>query len=125
LIPLKNKKDLHQDYKKDEAIAMREGLELANRMSSSRVQAESDSTDIIDACKGDERWWNEASAVFADCVDLATSIGDVSFSHCPREANGVAHELARFCYSNCLSCNWIDEPPRFLLDSLLNDVTVL
>jgi ribonuclease HI len=37
-----------------EAIAMREGLELANRMSSSRVQAESDSTDIIDACKGDE-----------------------------------------------------------------------
>jgi hypothetical protein len=37
-----------------EAIAMREGLELANRMSLSRVQAESDSTDIIDACKGDE-----------------------------------------------------------------------
>jgi hypothetical protein len=38
-----------------EAIAMREGLELANRMSSSRFQAESDSTDIIDACKGNER----------------------------------------------------------------------
>jgi hypothetical protein len=61
-----------------EALAMKEGLELANRMSLSRVQAESDSTDIIDACKGDERWWNEASAVFADCVDLATSIGDIS-----------------------------------------------
>jgi hypothetical protein len=41
---------------------------------------------------------NEASPVFADCVDLAISIGDVSFSHCLREANKVAHELARFCY---------------------------
>jgi hypothetical protein len=41
-----------------EAIAVREGLELATRMSLSRVQADSDSTDIIDACKGDERWWN-------------------------------------------------------------------
>jgi hypothetical protein len=93
-------------------------------MSSSRVQAESDSTDIIDACKGNERWWSEVSAIFADRVDLATSIGDVSFSHCLREANRVAHELARFCYSNYLSCNWVDEPPRFLLDSLLNDVSV-
>jgi ribonuclease HI len=108
-----------------EAIAMREGLELANRLNMSRIQAESDSTEIIDACKEDERWWNEASAVFANCVDLVTTIGDVSFSHCPREANRVAHELARFCFLNCSSCNWVDEPPRFLLDSLINDVTVL
>jgi hypothetical protein len=107
------------------AIAMKEGLELANSLSMSRIQAESDSTEIINACKGDERWWNEASAVFADCVDLVTAIGDVFISHCPREANRVAHELDRFCFSNCSSCNWVDEPPRFLLESLLNDVTVL
>jgi hypothetical protein len=35
-----------------EAIEMREGLKLANEMSCTRVQAESDSTEIIDACKG-------------------------------------------------------------------------
>jgi hypothetical protein len=33
-----------------EAIAMREGLELANRLSLSRIQAESNSSEIIDAC---------------------------------------------------------------------------
>jgi hypothetical protein len=37
----------------------------------------------------------------------------------------VAHELARFCFANCSSCNWVDEPPRFLLDFMINDVTVL
>jgi ribonuclease HI len=46
-----------------EAIALREGLELATRLNLSRVQAESDSSDVINACNRDERWWNEASAV--------------------------------------------------------------
>jgi hypothetical protein len=39
------------------------------------------------------RWWNESSATFADCVDLATLVGRVFFKHCLREANEVAHEL--------------------------------
>jgi ribonuclease HI len=75
------------------ATAMRKGLKLANKLSFTRVQAESDSSKIIIACKGDDRWWNDASAVFADCVDTVTTIGDVSFNHCLREANKVAHEL--------------------------------
>jgi ribonuclease HI len=80
------------------ATAMRKGLKLANKLSFTRVQAESDSSKIIIACKGDDRWWNDASAVFADCVDTVTTIGDVSFNHCLREANKVAHELSRFCF---------------------------
>jgi hypothetical protein len=63
-------------------------------------------------------------AVFADCVDSVATIGEVSFNFCPREANKVAHELARFGFHNSLSCNWVDEPPRILLDSLINDVTI-
>jgi ribonuclease HI len=106
-----------------EAIAMREGLKLANEIRCNMVQAESDSTGVIDACKGEDRWWDENAAIYADCVDLVTSIGDVSFSHCPREANKVAHELAKFSFANDLSCNWVDEPPSFLIDKLISDVT--
>jgi ribonuclease HI len=106
-----------------EAIAMREGLKLANKIRYNRVQAESDSTDVIDARKGEERWWDENAAIFAECVDMVTSVGDVSFSHCPRKANKVAHELAKFSFSNELCCNWVDEPPSFLLDKLIRDVT--
>jgi hypothetical protein len=87
--------------------------------------AESDSAETIEACTGETRWWNESSAIFADCVDMIPSIGTVSFKLCPREANQVAHEIARFCFSNNISCNWVDEPPSFLFDSLTNDVTVL
>jgi ribonuclease HI len=106
-----------------EAMAMREGLALANRLGCNNVQMESDSTETVEACSGEEMWWGESSAIFADCVDLASLIGNVIFKYCPREANEVAHELARFCFSSRSSCNWVDEPPSFLLEKLINDVT--
>ena len=105
-----------------EAIAMKEGLALANRLGYNVVEAESDSTDVIEACKGGEIWWNEAAAIFADCVDYATSIGTVFFKHCPRETTEVAHTIARHSFNHKISCNWVDEPPGFMLDALLNDV---
>jgi hypothetical protein len=79
--------------------------------------------DTIDACTGEDYWWSEASAVYADCVDLSTAIGSVSFKHCPREANKVAHEIAKSCFSSGISCNWDDEPPSFLLNFLIDDVS--
>ena len=107
-----------------EALAMKEGLALANRMGYNVVQAESDSTDVIDACTGGERWWNDSAAIFADCVDYVASIGTVSFQHCPREANAVAHELARVCYTDKSSCNWDDDPSSFIIGKLVNDVII-
>jgi hypothetical protein len=50
-------------------------------------------------------WWNETSAIFADCVDLVSLIGTVSFYHCPREANQVAHDLVSSSFANKESCN--------------------
>jgi ribonuclease HI len=106
-----------------EAITMREGLVLANSMGINRLIAESDSTETVEACEA--RWWNESAAFYADCIDLSSSIGTVKFNYCPREANQVAHEIAKFSFLNALSCNWVDEPPSFLLGSLLNDVTIM
>jgi hypothetical protein len=108
-----------------EALAMKLGLQLAMEIGCNRLIAESDSSETIEACTGETRWWNESSAIFADCVDLIPSIGTISFKFCPREANQVAHEIARFCFSNNISCNWVDEPPSILFDSFINDVTVL
>jgi ribonuclease HI len=108
-----------------EAAPIREGLALGDRLGCNRIIAESDSVETIEACSGDLRWWNESSAIFADCVDKAASIGSVTYKFCPREANQVAHTLARHSFSNKMNCNWDDDPPSFLLDSLLNDVTNL
>jgi ribonuclease HI len=101
------------------------GLDLANRLGFNRVIAESDSLETIEACNGSDRWWNESSAILADCVDLASSIGSVSFQFCPREANQVADDIARFCFQNKITCTWDDDPPSFLQNSLVNDITVL
>jgi hypothetical protein len=107
-----------------EAIAMKEGLILATRLECNSIIAELDSIEI-DAYKGGETWWTQSAAIYADCMDQVASIGNVSFVHCPREANKTAHELARQCFIDKNSCNRDDEPPSFLLGTLIYDVTVL
>jgi hypothetical protein len=52
-------------------------------------------------------------------------IGQVRFTHCLREANKAAHVIARESFNSRLSCIWDDDPPRFLVSYLINDVTIL
>jgi ribonuclease HI len=108
-----------------EAVAMKEGLGLANMKGCGSIIAESDSLETIQACSLNEAWWTEPAAVYADCVDLATLIGQVSFNQCVREANKLAHVIARECFISKFSCTWDDDPPRFLVSALTNDVTIL
>ena len=65
-----------------QALAMLHGLQLANNLGYSRIQAESDNWEVIQLCRGEERIWNEATTVYADIVSTAGSIGNVSFTHC-------------------------------------------
>jgi ribonuclease HI len=108
-----------------EAIAMKGGLGLANSIGCNVVLAESDAMEVIQACDGEEAWWGESAAIYADCVDIAVTIGSVSYLHCMRKANKVTHSLARESFSRKILCNWVDELPDFILDELLNDVTEL
>jgi hypothetical protein len=82
-----------------ESYAMKEGLALAIKLWCNRIVAESDSTKVVEACNDIEAWWSEPSAIYADCVDMTTIIGEVVFWHGSREVNKVAHELANDCYS--------------------------
>jgi ribonuclease HI len=94
-----------------EAMAMKEGLALASRLGVNDVIMESDLLEIVDACSGADEWWGDAPAIFVDCMDLAAGIGKVAFKHCQREANEVAHLLARNSFTEQNNCNWVDEPP--------------
>ncbi|XBH81847.1 hypothetical protein VPH35_107336 [Triticum aestivum] len=106
-------------------MALRDGLILANSLGFNRVEAESDSLNVIKCCRGQDQWWDAAAAIFAECIDLSTSIGKVIFSHCFREANSVAHELAKFSFCNKCDDNWTNEPPELLVSQLVNDVTIV
>jgi hypothetical protein len=64
-----------------EAIAMKEGLMLANRLGCNSVVADSDSIEMVQPCSGEEHWWTDPAAIYANCVDLFLSIGSVCFKH--------------------------------------------
>jgi ribonuclease HI len=108
-----------------ESLAMKEGLPYAMSISCNNIIIESDSIETIEACTGEEIWWNESAAVFADCVDLASEFDMLEFKYFPREANQVANEIAKISFLNKNSCIWVDEHPSFPLSTLINDVTNL
>mgnify|MGYP000964132165 CR=1 FL=1 len=53
---------------------------------------------MIESCDGQARWWDEAAAIFAECVDLSSLIGKVKFQYCPRSCNQAAHVLANYSF---------------------------
>ena len=101
-----------------EAHAMRDGLDLASRFGYNNVVDESDSLEVIQACTGDQYWWSESATIFAYCVDLSSDIGTVIYKYCSREANQVAHELARDSFVNKNYRNWSSKAPSFLVSKL-------
>jgi hypothetical protein len=86
---------------------------LANSLGFTDVEAKSNSVEVIQLSSGVERIWSVATAIYADVLNQAGSIGKVAFSHRGRDTNNVAHELARYCLNSNVACNWVDEPPSF------------
>ena len=89
------------------AMAMRDGHVLANSLGFPRVEAESDSLDMISFCNGWSGWWDTTTTLFTKCVDVASSIGKVVFRHCYHSSNQATRVLAKFCF-----CNKTDELDR-------------
>ena len=49
----------------------------------------------------------------------------ISISHCNRDCNLVAHELARQALLDKSSFVWVDDPPNSILQLLVDDVAIL
>ncbi|KAI4983881.1 hypothetical protein ZWY2020_025747 [Hordeum vulgare] len=65
-----------------------------------------------------------AAAIFDDCFHYACDFTTTRFEHCNREANKVAHELARLARFSLVS-EWIEEPLNEIVMLLINDVIVI
>ena len=48
-----------------EALAMRDGLVFPKALGCNRVEAESDSLQVINFCNGQTTWWDATAAIFA------------------------------------------------------------
>jgi ribonuclease HI len=87
-----------------EAYALREGLCLAQQMEWNRLIIQSDNKSVVDTLNDGGFSENDAAVVFFDCNILASWFSKVSYEYCPREANSVAHELAKFSFQTISSC---------------------
>ena len=108
-----------------DALAMLKGLELLERLGCTNIIIESDSLELINACKGEVDMFSPYTTTLVECFAKAQTIDGISFEFCPREANQVAHHLAKHAYDNQLEFSWEGDLPSFLLPYVLHDVTLL
>jgi hypothetical protein len=93
-------------------------------MGCSPAIVESDNLELISACNGSDEIWSPHTAILADCFQISQRIGLISFKHCPREGNKVAHNLARLSYDSGNFVLWDGDPPPSVLRDVINDVSV-
>lgn len=105
-----------------EAIGIREALSWIAGKGLTQVSFESDSLLSIRALRGDGGNQLEVGHVIQHCLELLQSNPTFSLDFISRQANKVAHEVAR---CPCLlSCFYVfSSPPESLLETLLYDVS--
>ena len=108
-----------------EASALRDGLLLAQQIDCTRVQIQADCSEVVDIMRDGGFSATASAVIFEECNHLWEEFVEISISHCHREGNQVAHELARQARLERNSCVWIDDPPAFVRHLLVNDVTIL
>lgn len=94
-----------------ESLAMLKGIELLKRLGCSEVTVESDCLELINACTGVTELFGPSSATLAEIFAKVQHIAGISFQHCKRDANLVAHNLAKHSYESKSVIFWDDVPP--------------
>lgn len=77
-----------------EARFLRDGLILAGNTGCNKVIVNSDCMEVIQVMQDEGNSIGAAAAIYEECYFLARNFSSISFVHCPRESNRVAHLLA-------------------------------
>jgi len=100
-------------------------MQLAQQIGSNHFIVQADCMMVVETTKEESFPATSEAPIYDDCYNMWRDFVDVSIEHCHRDANRVAHEIARRCFISRQSCIWVDEPPSFLLEFFMNDVTIL
>ncbi|KAI4990167.1 hypothetical protein ZWY2020_038530 [Hordeum vulgare] len=95
-----------------EALAVRFGLNLCNTIRCSKVEVNLDSVEVV------------ASSIIDDCQFMSLEFFHVTYDHCNRERNQVAHGLARFARFSPATI-WMDNAPHEVIPLLVKVDTLL
>ena len=108
-----------------EVTALKEGLILAQSLGCNRIRIHADCLEVVETMRQGGFTATISSPIYDDCILMWQDFVSISLDHCNREANCVADILARVALQEKLSCNWVDEPPNFILGALVNDVSMI
>ncbi|XP_074364695.1 uncharacterized protein LOC141705705 [Apium graveolens] len=101
-----------------EALSIKEALFWAKSLGSDYCIFESDSQQLIEACKG-KQGASYFHTIVSDIIDLSKYFDHVLFNLVRRSANSVAHLLATHSLSDLRE--WVDYPPQLIHHVLHND----
>jgi hypothetical protein len=85
---------------------------------------ESDNMEVVETMKNGTVSHGIAAAIFDDCYHLSRQFVKIQFVHVFREANTIAHELARLARGSP-QCAWIEDPPNSIIPLMLSDATLI
>ncbi|KAF6986289.1 LOW QUALITY PROTEIN: hypothetical protein CFC21_004070 [Triticum aestivum] len=97
---------------------------MAQRVGCNRLVINSDNLEVIENMNNGGRSAGTAATVFDDCYLLACNFPITRFEHCNKEANRVAHELAKVARFS-IALNWFEKPLSEIVPLLINDVLVI
>ena len=104
-----------------EAICLREALSWLKAGGFGKVIVESDAKAVVDAVNGSFSDISEFGNLIGNCRRLVLENPNVRISYVRRQANGVAHALAKAAHYYASPSLW-QQVPSFLRDLLLSDV---
>ncbi|KAI4985031.1 hypothetical protein ZWY2020_017661 [Hordeum vulgare] len=107
-----------------EAMTLKFGLTLAQKVGCNYLIINSDNMKVIETMKDGGRSAGAATTIIDDCFHYACDFVATRFEHCNRVANKVARELARLTRFSRAS-DWFEEPPVEVVTLLLNDVLII
>ena len=94
-----------------EAMALREGLLLAQQIGCSRLMIQSDCLEVVETMKQDGISATASAPVYDECAQLWQDFVSISIEHCNREANKVAHEVARLVMASSYRVDEVSYKP--------------
>ncbi|KAK3136312.1 hypothetical protein QOZ80_5BG0431460 [Eleusine coracana subsp. coracana] len=107
-----------------EAYALKEGLLLTQQIGANKIIIQTGCMEVVETMNTGGFSATTGAAIYDVCIEMWRGLDDIVIEHCPREANKVAHELARHGFPLKSDCNWVDEPPSNCLGLLIDDVTI-
>jgi len=98
---------------------------LTQHIGGNRLIIQFDCMEVVEVMKNGGFTASSAAAIYDECITVWGGFQEISIEHLNREANQVAHELARQALITKMSCIWDNDPPTFIVPILSNDVTIL